>query len=58
MEVLRKLKADKRSEAGLSDIKEDTLTVSKTMRAASPPASAADILEATNNRRNNRPSKI
>ncbi len=25
------------------------------MRAASPPASAADILEATNNRRNNRP---
>jgi len=56
MEVLRKLKADKRSEAGLSDIKEDTLTVSKTMRAASPPASAADILEATNNRRNNRPS--
>ena len=58
MEVLRKLKADKRSEAGLPDIKEDTLTVSKTMRAASPPASAADILEATNNRRNNRPSKI
>ena len=25
------------------------------MRAASPPASAADILDATNNRRNNRP---
>ena len=38
--------------------REDTLTVSKTMRAASPPASAADILEATNNRRNNRPSNF
>ena len=58
MEVLCKLKADKRSEAGLPEVKEDTLTVSKTMRAASPPASAADILEATNNRRNNRPSKF
>ena len=52
------LKAEKRLEAELPEIKEDTLTVSKTMRAASPPASAADILEATNNRRNNRPSKF
>jgi hypothetical protein len=35
---------------------EDTLTVARTMRAASPPASAADILEANaNNRRYNRP---
>jgi hypothetical protein len=35
---------------------EDTLTIARTMRAASPPASAADILEATaNNRRYNRP---
>ena len=57
MEVLRTMKAEKRSEAGLPEAKEDTLTVSKTMRAASPPASAADILEATNNRRNNRPSE-
>ena len=57
MDVLQKLKSDKRNEAGLPEIKEDTLTVSKTMRAASPPASAADILEATNNRRNNKPSK-
>merc|ERR1711981_303375 len=56
MEHLRKLKAEKRLEAELPEIKEDTLTVSKTMRAASLPASAADILEATNNRRNNRPS--
>ena len=39
----------------LLKVTEDTLTVSKNMRAASPPASAADILEATNNRRNNRP---
>ena len=37
---------------------EDTLTVSKLMRAASPPASAADILEATNNRRNHRPGEM
>ena len=57
MDVLQKLKAEKREFAGLPEIKEDTLTVSKTMRAASPPASAADILEATNNRRNNKPSK-
>ena len=57
MDVLQKLKAGKREAAGLPEIKEDTLTVSKTMRAASPPASAADILEATNNRRNNKPSK-
>ena len=57
MDVLQKLKAEKRESAGLPEIKEDTLTVSKTMRAASPPASAADILEATNNRRNNKPSK-
>merc|ERR1719411_1237691 len=39
MESLQQLKADKRSEAGLPEIKEDTLTVSRTMRAASPPAS-------------------
>lgn len=57
MEVLRITKAHRRKLAGLPEIKEDTLTVSKTMRPASPPASAADILEATNNRRNNRPSK-
>jgi hypothetical protein len=38
---------------------EDTLTVARTMRAASPPASAADILEANaGNRRGNRPGTI
>ncbi len=55
MEKLRVLKSAKRDNAGLPDSTEDTLTVSRNMRAASPPASAADILEATNNRRNNRP---
>ena len=34
----------------LPEVKEDTLTVSRQMRAASPPASAADILDATGNR--------
>lgn len=53
MDTLRELKAEYRSEAGLPEACEDTITVSKQMRAASPPASAADILDATNNRRNN-----
>lgn len=56
METLKNIKGQKRALANLPEIKEDTLTISKTMRAASPPASAADILEATNNRRNTRPS--
>ena len=55
MESLRQLKSEYRKNAKLPDIVEDTLTVSRTMRAASPPASATDILETTNNRRNNRP---
>jgi len=55
MESLKQLKSEYRRNADLSDIIEDTLTVSRTMRAASPPASATDILENTNNRRNNRP---
>ena len=55
METLKDLKSEYRKNADLPDIIEDTLTVSRTMRAASPPASATDILENTNNRRNNRP---
>jgi hypothetical protein len=55
METLRILKQERRTKAGLPEVEEDTLTVSRQMRAASPPANAADILEATNNRRNNRP---
>merc|ERR1719510_306677 len=55
METLRQLKIDNRKAANLPEMQEDTLTVARTMRAASPPASATDILETTNNRRNNRP---
>ena len=58
MDKLKHLKAEYRKKAGLPEVKEDTLTVSKQMRAASPPASAADILEATNNRRNHRPGEM
>merc|ERR1719237_663616 len=50
METLRELKTDYRRREELPEVKEDTLTVSRQMRAASPPASAADILDATNNR--------
>jgi len=58
MERLRELKTKYRSEAGLPvDGVEDTLTTSRTMRAASPPANASGVLEATNNGggRRNRP---
>jgi len=55
MDILRDMKLERRRLAGLPVDMEDTLTVSRQMRAASPPANAADILEATNNRRNNRP---
>ena len=37
-----------RREAGLPEAGEDTIEVTRTMRAASPPASAADLLEAQN----------
>lgn len=37
-----------RREAGLPMPEEDTIEVTRTMRAASPPASAADLLEAQN----------
>ena len=42
------LTAKYRQEAGLPVLEEDTIEVTKTMRAASPPASAADLLEAQN----------
>jgi len=41
--------------ANLPPLKEDTIEVSRTMRAASPPASATDLLDAQNERRNLRP---
>ncbi len=37
-----------RQEAGLPEAGEDTIEVTRTMRAASPPASAADLLDAQN----------
>nr|CAG4635973.1 EOG090X01YQ [Eubosmina coregoni]SVE69657.1 EOG090X01YQ [Eubosmina coregoni] len=45
---LRELKGQYRQEAGLPVPEEDTIEVTRTMRAASPPASAADLLEAQN----------
>lgn len=55
MEDLRVLKARYREETGLAPVKEDTIEVTRTMRAASPPASAADLIEAQQQKRNNRP---
>nr|CAG4644598.1 EOG090X01YQ [Leptodora kindtii] len=48
MKELRDLKNKSRQEAGLPVSIEDTIEVTRTMRAASPPASAADLLEAQN----------
>ncbi|KFM82510.1 Protein FAM40A, partial [Stegodyphus mimosarum] len=56
-EELRKLKAKYRTEAGLPPVPDDTIEVTRTMRAASPPASAADLIEAQQQRKNNRPFK-
>uniref|UniRef100_A0A1B6KHM4 Far11/STRP C-terminal domain-containing protein n=1 Tax=Graphocephala atropunctata TaxID=36148 RepID=A0A1B6KHM4_9HEMI len=55
--VLRELKWKYREQAGLTVLEEDTIEVVRTMRASSPPASAADLLEAhtQNQKRNNRP---
>lgn len=47
--------AQYRQETGLPVCDEDTMEVARTMRASSPPASAADLLEAQNQKRNNRP---
>lgn len=55
MQRLRELKAQYRQETGLPVCDEDTMEVARTMRASSPPASAADLLEAQNQKRNNRP---
>jgi len=48
MKELRQLKRKYRQEAGLPEAGEDTIEVTRTMRAASPPASAADLLDAQN----------
>jgi hypothetical protein len=54
MDTLRQLKHTYREQAGLS-VTQDTMEVARTMRASSPPASAADLLESQNQKRNNRP---
>ncbi|XP_054722125.1 striatin-interacting protein 1 homolog [Uloborus diversus] len=56
-EKLRNLKSSYRAEAGLPPVPDDTIEVTRTMRAASPPASAADLIEAQQQRKNNRPFK-
>lgn len=43
-----RLVAKYRTEAGLPIPEEDTIEVTRTMRAASPPASAADLLDSQN----------
>lgn len=53
--TLRELKATYRNQAGLPACDEDTMEVARNMRASSPPASASDLLEAQNQKRNNRP---
>ncbi|CAG9771079.1 unnamed protein product [Ceutorhynchus assimilis] len=55
METLKELKAEKRQEANLPSLDEDTMEIAKTMRSSSPPASASDLLEAQNEKRNTRP---
>lgn len=55
MEKLKNLKAEKRLKAGLPSQDEDTLEITRTMRASSPPASASDLLETQNPKRNARP---
>ncbi|CAK9804155.1 Striatin-interacting protein 1 [Anthophora quadrimaculata] len=51
---LRELKKQYREEAGLDTQQEDTLEVTKTMRASSPPVSAADLIEAQNQKKSHR----
>ncbi|XP_065348182.1 striatin-interacting protein 1 homolog [Cloeon dipterum] len=55
MTKLRELKIKYREEADLGPTKEDTLEIARHMRASSPPTSAADILEAQGQKKNNRP---
>lgn len=45
------LKNEYRARDGLGAVTEDTISVTRTMRAASPPASAADLIEQQQQRR-------
>lgn len=49
MHELKKLKRQYREEAGLPVVEEDTIEIAQTMRASSPPFSAADLLLAQDN---------
>ena len=53
--VLRQLKDDYRAEAQLKPVPDDTLEVVKTMRPASPPINANEVMYAQNQRKLNRP---
>ncbi|KAK4301846.1 hypothetical protein Pmani_026037 [Petrolisthes manimaculis] len=50
-QVLSRLKNEYRERCGLPPCEEDTLTVARTMRASSPPASAADLIDQQNNQK-------
>ncbi|XP_077546429.1 striatin interacting protein isoform X4 [Haemaphysalis longicornis] len=54
---LRTLKAQYRAANQLPPAPEDTVEVARTMRASSPPTSAADLIEAQQQRKTNRPFK-
>ncbi|KAK8757393.1 hypothetical protein V5799_004978 [Amblyomma americanum] len=54
---LRTLKAQYRAAHQLPPAPEDTVEVARTMRASSPPTSAADLIEAQQQRKTNRPFK-
>lgn len=53
-DVLRQLKQQYRREAGLEIMEEDTMEVVRNMRASSPPASAAELIENQNQKRHGR----
>lgn len=44
-EQLQSIKVGKREELGLPPLPEDSIRVIRSMRAASPPASASDLIE-------------
>lgn len=52
MDVLKNLKNEYRAKAGLDPVTEDTLEVTRCMRASSPPVAAADYLDNQNLKRN------
>lgn len=53
--TLKELKEKYRHRQNLTPVVEDTVEITRNMRASSPPPSAADLLEAQNLKRNDRP---